>query len=128
MKSCLFTFADDKIRDKFFKLLKNYSDNLMQPQGILTSEHDDGLAAIANGTVIKEALRTVKLDPPLKAAHERIVALFVSGRKMLEGSLAELQQRFQQEVDSHKGSVHLKELQEGEWVTIRSRTLQRQQA
>lgn len=83
--------------------------------------------SVNDGTIIKEALKTVKLDPPLKAAHERVVALFVSGRKMIEGTLAELQKRFKQEVDSHKANVQLKELRDGEWITIQSRTLQRQQ-
>lgn len=127
MKSALFTFADDKTRDKFFKLLKSHSDNLMQPLGVVTSDPEEAVTAMNNGNVIKEALKTVKLDPPLKAAHERVVALFVSGRKMLEGTLAELEKRFLQEVDSHKASVQLKELRDGEWTVIRSRTLQRQQ-
>lgn len=123
MKTALFTFADDKTRDKFFKLLKAASEEMVKPETLARDP-----SAMADGNIIMEGLRSVKLDPPLKAAHERVVALFVSGRKMLEGTLAELQKRFQQEVDSHKASVHLKELQDGEWVTIRSRTLQRQQA
>lgn len=79
-------------------------------------------ADAVNGKFVKDALagRLGKVS-----SGERVVALFVSGRKMVEGSLTELQQRFQQEVDSHSANVHLKELQDGEWVTIRSRTLQR---
>ncbi len=126
MKTALFTFADDKARDKFFRLLKTHSDNLIQPTDVLTSGPEETAAAIANGHVIKDALKTVKLDPPLKADHERIVALFVSGRKMREGSMAELNKQFLQEVESHKASVELKELRDGEWVSIRSRKLQRQ--
>lgn len=122
MKSALFNFPDDKTRDKFFRLLKLASDTMLLPETVIKDP-----ASVNDGTIIREALRTVKLDPPLKAAYERTVALFVSGRKMREGSLSELQQCFQQEVDSHKASVELKELKEGEWTTIRSRKLQRQQ-
>jgi hypothetical protein len=123
MKTALFTFPDDKVRDKFFQLLKAASDTMVSAEAVARDP-----TALADGSVIKDALKTVKLDPPLKADHERVVALFVGGRKMREGSMAELNKQFLQEVESHKASVELKELRDGEWVSIRSRKLQRQQA
>ncbi len=121
MKTAIFTFADDKVRDKFFRLLKAASDTMVSAETVARDP-----TALVDGKVIQEALRTVRLDPTLKADHERTVALFVGNRKMREGSLAELQRCFLQEVEGHKASVELKELKDGEWVTIRSRKLQRQ--
>ncbi len=103
------SFADDVARDKFLKSLK---------------EASTALAGTAGESVLN-ALGTIRLDPPLKADHERTVALFVTGRKMEEGTLAQMRQRFQQECDSHSGSVELRELREGEWVSISSRRRQR---
>lgn len=121
MKTCLVTFVDDKARDKFFSILKNISDKMTSPENLVTDP-----STAADGNLLKEALRTIKLDPPLKADHERTMALFVSGRKMREGTAAELGRQFLQEVDAHKAAVELKELKDGEWVTVRSRKLQRQ--
>lgn len=119
MKTVLLTFSDGETRDKFLKLLKETADYT----GVPANQAVDPRVA-HNHALLTEALKTIRLDPPLKANHERTVALFVSGRKMSEGSLSDMQKRFQQEVDSHSASVTLKELREGEWVTISSRRQQ----
>lgn len=103
MKSILITFADDTERDAFLEEVR----------------------ALQSDSV-RKALGTVRLDPPIKDDHERQCALFVSGQKLVEGSLSELNQRFQQEVGVHSGSVVIKELRGGEWHEIRARRLQAQ--
>lgn len=103
MKSILITFADDAERDAFLEEVR----------------------ALKTDSVHK-ALGTVRLDPPIKEDHERQCALFVTGQKLIEGSLSELNQRFEQEVAVHSGSVVIKELRGGEWHEIRARRLQAQ--
>lgn len=102
MKSILITFADDVERDQFLEQVRT-----------------------VKADVVTKALGTIKLDPPIKEDHERQCALFISGQKMMEGSLTELNRRFDQEVGSHSGSVIIKELRGGEWHEIRARRLQR---
>lgn len=121
MKTCLLTFPDDKVRDKFLKLVKDASSNFAAAP---TSNEVEAQAAVANGEVLLNALKSIRLDPPIKTDQERIVALFVSNRKMAEGQLADMRKRFQQECDSHKGTVELRELREGEWVVVASRRFQ----
>ncbi len=121
MKTCLLTFPDDKARDRFLKLVKDASSDLA---GAPTTNEVEAQAAVANGAILLNALKSVRLDPPIKTDQERIVALFVSNQKMAEGQLSDMRKRFQQECDSHKGSVELRELREGEWVVIASRRFQ----
>jgi hypothetical protein len=123
VRTVLFSFPDDKARDRFLRLLKAASDTLLLPETIARDQ-----AAKNDGDTIKNALGTVKLDPPIKAEHERTVAMFVSGQKMVEGPLSDMKKRFQQEVASHSAPVTLKELREGEWVEIQARRLQHQRA
>lgn len=101
MKSILITFADDTERDRFLEEAKK-----------------------AGSEIIDKALGTVKLDPPIKEDHERQCALFISGQKILEGNLSDLNVRFQQEIAVHSGSVVIKELCGGEWHEIRARRKQ----
>lgn len=114
MKSALLTFRDDKARDRFFKLLHETGEKLVGNPG-----------TGPDGALITETLRTIKLDPPIRAEHERVVALFVSGQKIVEGTMTSMKQRFMQEVDSHSASVELKELRDGQWAVIQSRRHQR---
>jgi hypothetical protein len=67
---------------------------------------------------------TAKFDPPIKEDHERQCSLWVSGEKLIEGNLSDMQKRFQQECSSHSASVVLKEYRGGEWHDIRARRLQ----
>ncbi len=112
MKNLLLTFKDDKTRDDFLRLLHD-----------LTTRDT---TAQMEGELIKATLETARLNPALKSDHERVAAIFVSGKKMVEGTLSNMRQRFQQEVDSHKATVEIKELREGIWTTIQARRLQRQ--
>jgi hypothetical protein len=101
VKTILLSFADDKERDEFLATIKGITDESVQT-----------------------ALNTVQLDPPMKADHERQCALFITGQKLVEGSLIDMNQRFEQEIAVHSGSVIIKELRGGEWHEIRSRKSQ----
>lgn len=114
MKTVLLSFADDVTRDHFLRIIKSTADTLAA----------SGLPTKNDAEILQTALNTVRLDPPIKADHERVVALFVSGKKMVEGTLAQMRTRFQQEVDSHSASVTLRELQDGTWKEIQARRVQ----
>lgn len=101
MKTILLSFADDVERDEFLASIKNSTDDCVQ-----------------------KALNTIKLDPPTKEDHERQCALFITGQKILEGNLTDMNLRFDQEIASHSGSVVIKELRGGEWNEIRARRKQ----
>jgi len=111
-KTILFTFENDLLRDKF----------LFQVRGLATGSI---VPAYADNDLILKTLDTIRLDPPIKTDAERSAALFVSGKKLVEGSLSDMQKRFDQEMASHSASLEIRELREGEWKTIRSRKQQR---
>lgn len=106
MKTLLFTFADDTERDKFLEMVRTMEVNANDKEWF------------------DKTLDSIRLDPPIKADHERQCAIWIGPDKLLEGSLADLNRRFDQEVASHSGSVVLKELRNGEWKIIRQRRLQ----
>ena len=101
-KTVLFTFENDTSRDEFLSKLKSTSSE-----------------------VVLKALNTIKLDPPVKADFERSATLFVSGKKLAEGSLSDMQKRFGQEIAAHSASVEVRELREGTWTVIKSRKSQK---
>lgn len=123
VKTILLSFPDDKTRDRYLQLIKATADLMLAPENVEKSE-----TTKRDGEIIKAALGTIKLDPPIKQDHERIVAIFVTGQKMAEGTLTAMRLRFQQEIGSHSGSVELRELREGEWVTIQARRKQQLQS
>lgn len=70
-------------------------------------------------------------DPIAKKALDNIsdsnsYSLWVSGRKMSEGTLPYMRRLFQQECASHSASVVLKEYHDGKWREINSRRVQSQ--
>lgn len=112
-KTVLLSFSDANARDKFFETLRSVSESLSADGESISSD------------LIIDALKTVQLDPPVKADHERAAVLYVTGQKMAEGSLSDMRRRFQQEIDSHKGNVELRELRNGQWEVILKRRLQK---
>lgn len=117
-KTALFTFGNESIRDRFIKLLRTTANDL--------SKSDDGDRDSGNdGIFLLQVLDGVRFDPPIKLDSERTASLFVAGKKLSEGMLSEMRRRFDQELASHSASVELRELREGEWVTIAQRRLQR---
>lgn len=52
-------------------------------------------------------------------------AIFVAGRKLLEGPLKDLNIMFDNEVNAHSKKVEIRELKDNKWVPIRIRQLNR---
>lgn len=122
MKTVLFTFEDDDTRDRFLQAVRGAADTM-----VASSDVPEGYEGRkASGDLILGTLNTAKFDPPMKEDHERQCSLWVSGTKLVEGGLADMRKRFQQECASHSGSVVLKEYRNGEWHDIQARRLQAQ--
>lgn len=115
MKTLLFSFENDATRDQFLTAIRNAADIMVKASKPDISE---------GGGLIQSTLNTTVLDPPIKEDHERIVAIFITGQKMYEGQLSEMNKVFEQELASHTGSVVMKELRGGEWTEIRARRKQ----
>ena len=115
MRTIMIGFDNADQRDEFIKIVKTTADTLLESTVVANNEA---------GKILNKALESIKLDPPIKLDSERIVALFVSGRKKSEGMLADMNKAFSLEVGSHSASVELRELRGGTWVTIRSRRVQ----
>jgi len=90
--SIVLTFDDSDKREQFVKFLKESND------------------PIASEAVENHSYST----------HKEY-SLWVSGQKLIDGDLSEMQKRFQQECASHSASVILKECTNGEWNEIRTR-------
>ena len=113
-KTILMTFENDDTRDRFLSYLGQHVKDLSETQDTLG--HDVNILPI-----LRSALNSVRLDPPIKSTAERVAALFVAGQKMSEGPLANIMKSFEAECANHSAYVAIKELQNGEWVTIRDR-------
>ena len=111
-KTILFTFETDILRDKFLSQIRKLATEEITP-------------ATADSQLILKTLDTIRLDPPIKTDAERSAALFVSGKKLIEGFLSDMQKRFEQETAAHSASVEIRELREGEWKVVRSRKHQK---
>jgi len=119
VKSILFTFKNEETRDQFLKTIGEAADQM-----VLSDDIPDGYTERAKkGELIKKTLDTIKLDPPVKADHERQCGIWVSGQKLKEGSLDDLNKMFAQEIVSHSATVEIKELRGGSWTSIRSRKM-----
>lgn len=116
----LFSFQNTTIRDKFIEVLNTMSDAMIK-----SDLHPGYEERQNNGKLLKEAINTIRLNPPVKSDNERSCALWVSGKKMLEGTLKELNTKFEEEIQSHSASVNIKELVDGQWLTIRERKIKR---
>jgi hypothetical protein len=120
VKSILFTFENDTDRDQFLQVVKEAADRMIKSDDV-----PDGYTERAkNGALIQKTLDTIKLDPPVKADHERQCGIWVSGQKLKEGPLDELNKMFNQEIAAHSANVELRELRGGDWNVIRSRRRQ----
>jgi len=118
MKTVLFSFASDKERDHFLEMLKDISDTMVSPE---STARDGGEVRAADAALIQRTLDNIRLDPPVRSAEERQGALYVAGQKLVEGSIADMNKRFEQEIASHGGTVEIRELRGGQWVSVRTR-------
>ena len=99
MKTVMFSFKDITERDAFLSALKE-----------------------TNNATTNSALEAMRLDPPVRSVDERFAALWVSGTRIMEGPLAQVERMFKQECASHKAKVEIKEHKNGEWQQIMLRT------
>ncbi len=108
MKTLTLSFPDDKSRERYLQLVQKLGERL--------STSDVELLAAAR--------KTMQFDVAVEGGGVA-AAVFVTGVKMIEGSKAEMERRFQQEIGAHQADVELRELRGGEWINIRSRKRQR---
>lgn len=126
-KTLLLTFDDESQRDEFLDAMNVIIHTTTDPAGANMKHQAEGWEKRKeNGEFLQKVMRTAKLDPPIKSDGERLCTLFVSGKKMLEGSLADLNKRFDQEVGVHSGSVEIREKRDDEWVVVRNRMRKQQ--
>jgi hypothetical protein len=100
MKTLLLSFNTPGDRDNFISFLNEHTAN----------------------PLVGHAVDSIRLDPPVKTADERHAALYVSGTRMMEGTLPTVEKMFKQECSAHNAKVEIKELKNGEWQRIRVRT------
>ena len=100
MKTILFSFKTTQERDSFMEALKQ-----------------------SGNETIESALMSIRLDPSMRAENERSAALWVSGTKIMEGPLDQIERMFKQECASHHAKVEIRELKNGEWQRIKIRTV-----
>lgn len=122
MRTILFTFADDKTRDRFLDAVRGAAETMVESSDV--PEGFEGRQT--SGNLVLSTLRTAQFDPPVKSDHERQCSLWIAGSKLMEGNLSDMQKQFKQECASHSASVILKEYRGGEWHEIRTRRLQSQ--
>lgn len=97
MNTVVFVFPDEVQRNIFIEKLQKSDDD-----------------------ILRAACENMQLDP-----KDAIYALFVAGKKLVEGSLEQMDLRFKQETGSHSASVELRRYHLGQWTPIRSRRIQR---
>jgi hypothetical protein len=99
MERIVLEFKDKKSAGYFVKLLED-----------LAAAAEDG-----DRQLLQDTMKNAKRNPTGE------YALFVSGQKLVEGSLKDMHRRFDQEVGVHSASVEVREMTDKGWVKIRSR-------
>lgn len=112
-KTVLFTFASEGEQERFIQ-----SYNKLVKKSMVTKSLANDVA------VLQDAITNITLDPELQQEGQRATAVFVSNKKIFEGTLKDCKTRFQYEIGSHSGGVEIKEKRGDSWVTIRSRKFQ----
>jgi hypothetical protein len=113
----LFTFQDATQRDKFVQLIKYTSLGAVSV--------DDILLSLENQELLKIAVKSASNDPQVRIDEDKLVGLFVAGKKLVEGNLKDIRRRFHQEIAAHSGSVEIRELRGDTWKVLQSRKLQK---
>jgi hypothetical protein len=111
--SVLFTFDTKESKDQF-----------MASYAKLIKKAAASKATAVDGLVLSKAVENITHNPELQQEGQRATAVFVSGKKIFEGTLKDCRKRFAYEIGSHSGTVELKEMREKDWVTINSRKYQ----
>jgi hypothetical protein len=101
----LLTFENDDEKTLFLKVLDNLAKTEADPEA----------------KIVEKAIKTVIHDPVTQQLH----SLWVGGQKIVEGTLKDLNERFEQEVLQHKANMQIKEKRGEGWKVIRQRAFQR---
>lgn len=112
-KTVLFTFASEAEQERF-----------VQSYNKLVKKSATSKSLATDVAVLQEAMTNITLDPELQQEGQRATAVFVSNKKIYEGTLKDCKTRFQFEIGSHSGGVEIREKRGESWVTIRSRKFQ----
>ena len=123
MPSILLTLEDDAQYDQFLKAARALAEQLSSMEDC--QPQSDLFLKILGTAVASPA------PPDIKEAKEKTCsccsnitekyALFITGKKMMEASLPELQKIFKREIVQHSGSVQIRGFRNGEWVTVMNR-------
>ena len=112
-KTILFTFADQQEQERF---LQSY-DKVIKKCSLTKS-------LVTESAFLAESVKNITLDPELQQEGQRATAVFVTGKKIFEGTMKDCKKRFAFEIGSHSGNVEIKEKRGSDWTTIRSRKFQ----
>jgi hypothetical protein len=125
MPSILLTFEDDTQYDQFIKAARALAEQLSgledcQPQSDLFLKIL-GTAVASPAPPDTKEVKEIKTCNCCCSNTPEKYALFITGKKMMEASLPELQKIFKREIVQHSGSVQIRGFRNGEWVTIMNR-------
>lgn len=102
-KTILLTFENPEERDSFLSQLRNVDSNDVDK------------------TLINSILDTAVFDPQINV-NQHTTELYVSGKKICDGTRSHIQKLFDQEIISHSANVEMRELKaDGTWKIIMSR-------
>lgn len=121
----LLTFDNNDQRQKFIDLVDEIVFTTADENGKNIQNNLPGWEERRdNGLFIQDVMKNAIKDPLIKDESERVGSLFVSGQKILDGLIQDLNKRFELEVASHSGSVEIKEKRGDEWIVVRRRMKQ----
>ncbi len=103
-KTLLLSFDDEQSRDYFLNFMK-----------------DQSKKSTVFGKLCTKVIPTAVLDPQVRSESDKLVALFISGKKMSEGPISTISKMFKTETQAHSANVQIKEMVDGKWRTIRQR-------
>lgn len=112
-KTILFTFTNEQEQERFIQSL----DKVIKKSAATQSLYSEV-------AVLQQACKNITKDPELQQEGQRATAVFVSNKKIFEGTLKDCKTRFQYEIGSHSGSVELREKRGDSWVVLSSRKYQ----
>lgn len=114
MPSILLTFENQEQHDEFLQIIAQLTE-------CLDATADTKSQAELMTKVMSTATGVVPDSHQCKCDLNEKHALFISGKKMTEGSLPELQKLFKREVTQHSGSVEVRVYREGKWRPVMQR-------
>ena len=134
MPSLILTFENDSQRDEFIQLSQELTTQYASSDDTIQQER------LQKTTLLLKTFNTVVAihDPSPTAVptcgtcstcstcdcpttHNEKHALFVSGKKMTEGTLPEMHKLFKQEIDQHSGSVQVRVFRDNAWTAVMQR-------